>query len=289
MSRSSIQSDDLGHRGRGLTVLSGALLDLDRRLDRVFVSWAEHLGAREYRFPPCIEAHHLDRLDYFRSFPHLATFPATLDGARENLEAFARADAVAADGHVELGRIAPVEHVLTPAACYHVYVELEGRELDAPHFVTTRATCFRNEASYAPLERQWSFSMREIVCLGTAAEVEDFIGRATSMLDAFVGDTELPVAWQAATDPFFAPASNPKYLFQKLEPVKHELVFGGDLAIASTNFHRDYFGEAFAICRAGAPAFSGCIAFGMERWLAAFLRHHGEAPESWAALGASAS
>lgn len=289
MSRRGLQSGDLGHRGRGLTVLSGELLGLDRQLDRVIVAWAERLGAREYRFPPCIEARHLARLDYFRSFPHLATFPATLDGARENLETFSRSGPVAADGHVELGRLAPVEHVLTPAACYHVYVELEGQRLDAPELITTRATCFRNEASYAPLERQWSFSMREIVCLGSAAEVEDFIARATRMLDDFVADTGLPVAWQPATDPFFAPGSNPKYLFQKLEPVKHELVFGGDLAIASTNFHRDYFGEAFDIRRAGTPAFSGCIAFGMERWLAAFLRHHGETPESWAALGASAS
>lgn len=289
MAERGLQSPGLGHRDRGLTVLSGELLALDRRLDGLFVSWAGHLGAREYRFPPCIEARHLDRLDYFRSFPHLATFPATLSDEHGNIERFSRTEPVGADGCVALGRLAPVEHVLTPAACYHVYVELEGFDLDAPRFVTTRATCFRNEASYSPLERQWGFSMREIVCLGTAAEVEEFLAHVTRRIDAFVDDTGLPVAWQAATDPFFSPASNPKYLFQKLEPVKRELVFGADLAIASTNFHRDYFGEAFDIRRLGAPAFSGCVAFGMERWLAAFLRHHGESPASWATLGARVS
>ena len=289
MAELDLQCADLGRRGRGLTVLSGNLLALERRLDEIFVSWAERLGAREYRFPPCIEARHLHRMDYFRSFPHLATFPATLDGDARNLEDFVREDPVGLEGQVNLRDLARVEHVLTPAACYHVYVELEGRQLDAPCHVTTRATCFRNEATYAPLERQWGFSMREIVCLGTAAEVADFLDQGARFLNAFVSDTGLPVEWRAATDPFFAPASNPKYLFQKLEPVKHELVFGDDLAIASTNVHHDYFGEAFDIVRGDAPAHSGCIAFGLERWLAAFLRHRGESDGPLAALAARAS
>src|SRR5438874_9913215 len=39
-------------------------------------------------------------------------------------------------------------------------------------YVTTRAACFRRESYYRPLQRQWSFSMREIVCLGTARSEE---------------------------------------------------------------------------------------------------------------------
>ena len=66
--------------------------------------------------------------------------------------------------------------------------------------------------------------------------------------------------------------------------MKRELVFGNDLAIASTNFHRDHFGEAFAITRQGERAFSGCVAFGMERWLAAFLGTYGKRTEDWACL-----
>ena len=63
--------------------------------------------------------------------------------------------------------------------------------------------------------------------------------------------------------------------------MKHELVFGGDLALASTNFHRDFFGETFDIARDGAPAFSGCAAFGLERWLHALLAIHGADPGEW--------
>ncbi len=271
----------VGRRDRGQAVLSGELLDLDRRLDEVFTAWARSWDAVEYRFPACIEARQLERLDYFRSFPHLATFPVTLDRHEDNLEAFAEGGRCSESGAVELTALAPAEHVLTPAACYHVYIELEDEALDAPRYITTRATCFRNEDKYMPLERQWNFSMREIVCLGTAAEVEHFLTRCTDVIDRFATEIGLPVTWADATDPFFSPASNPKYLFQKLEPVKRELVFGADLAIASTNFHRDYFGEAFAITRDGENACSGCVAFGMERWLAAFMEAYGPSLENW--------
>jgi len=283
LERSSMNPNP-GHRGRGQTVLSGDLLALDKRLDGIFSDWARCWNALEYRFPACVEARHLDRLDYFQSFPHLATFPVTLDEGQGNIDKFARGHACSEHGTVKLPKLSPTGHVLTPAACYHVYIELEGEALDGPRYITTRATCFRNEKEYTPLERQWNFSMREIVCLGTASEVEQFLTRSTYVINHFAAAIGLPVEWADATDPFFSPATNPKYLFQKLEPVKRELIYGEDLAIASTNFHRDYFGEAFAITRNGEHAYSGCVAFGMERWLSAFIGAYGVSREQWSFL-----
>ena len=273
-----------GNRDRGQTVLSGDLLDLDTCLDSIFTGWARCWNAAEYRFPACVEARHLERLDYFRSFPHLATFPVTLDRQHDNIDGFARDHACDPQGALDLPKLAAAEHVLTPAACYHVYIELEGEALDAPRYITTRATCFRNEDEYTPLERQWNFSMREIVCLGSAAEVEDFLTRTTYVINHFAAAIGLPADWADATDPFFSPASNSKYLFQKLEPVKRELIYDDGLAIASTNFHRDCFGEAFNITRQGDHAYSGCVAFGMERWLSAFLGAYGGTWEQWSCL-----
>ncbi|MGH9226673.1 MAG: aminoacyl--tRNA ligase-related protein, partial [Acidimicrobiales bacterium] len=94
------------------------------------------------------------------------------------------------------------------------------------------------------------------------------------------------VTWQAATDPFFRPAANPRYVMQVVDPTKHELVFagsGGDLALASVNLHHDHFGRAFDIRMGTAPAHTGCLAFGLERWLAAIIRHHGPDPSAWPA------
>ncbi len=278
--------EGLGARDCGQPVLSGPLLELDRRLDRAFLGWAARWNATEYRFPPFIRAEHLDRLDYFRSFPHLATFPVALTREASKLRRFAETARGDAPEGVALADIAPVHHVITPAACYHVYVELEGQSLAAPVYLTTRGTCCRREEHYELLERQWTFSMREIVCVGTESEVTDFLAEATALIRRWVERLDLGVTWQTATDPFFDPRRSAKYVYQKLEPVKHEMVFDGRLAIGSTNFHRSYFGEAFAIRSGRSPAHSGCVAFGIERWIAAFLQRFGPNAADWPELEA---
>lgn len=265
----------------GQSAFSGTLLRLYQRLDGLFLRWAGERRAAEHLFPAFVPARELDRLDYFRSFPHLATFPVTLDPERENLAAFARGAPLDAGGNIRLTARAPIADALTPAACYHFYIQFQGESLAGPKYVTTRATCFRREDRYAPLERQWSFSMREIVCLGTADEVKTFLAGCRETAERFFGKTGLPVEWKEATDPFFDPSHSPKYLLQKLDPVKTEMVFQGRLAIGSVNFHRNYFGEAFRITRAGADAYSGCIAFGLERWMFAFLTRFGTDEAAW--------
>jgi hypothetical protein len=274
---------DLAWDARGQSTLTGALLALLQRLDAVFLGLAREHAAREYRFPPFLAAQHLERVNYFRSFPQHATFPVQLDPAHGNLRAFADQDALDAEGRVRLTRTLPPAEVLTPAACYHVYPHLAGTELPEARHVTLFATCFRREREYRPLRRQWAFSMREIVCLGSLSEVEGFLAATRGRAQDLIGRWGLPLAWQQASDPFFDPKKNPKALAQRLDPVKHELVFGGDLAIASVNLHRNYFGEAFGITRSGEPAFSGCVAFGLERWIHAVLAHFGPEPGDWPA------
>jgi seryl-tRNA synthetase len=276
--------DQLCWYDNGQVALGGALLSLQRRIDRVFVDWALRRGAEEYQFPPFIAAAELAKTDYFQSFPHLATFAATLEPSDANLERFAHGEWVNGEGEVQATALAPLKNVLTPAACHHFYLHFQGADLEAPRHLTTCATCFRRESSYRPLERQWSFSMRELVCIGTEAEVAAFVADLRAEIDRFVAEIALPVQWKAATDAFFQPTQNPKWLLQRLEPNKLELVFTNGLAIASINLHRNYFGEKFRMRRAGQSAFSGCVAFGLERWLGAVLRHFGSEPVAWPAV-----
>jgi seryl-tRNA synthetase len=265
----------------GQSVLSGSLLDLYRRIDSMFLRWAAECQAAEYLFPTFISAQELAKLDYFRSFPHLVTFPASLDAADENLKRFTEGTPLDEQGRVQLTALEPVRNVLTPAACYHFYIRFQGETLEKPRYVTTRATCFRRETHYLPLQRQWNFSMREIVCIGSADEVKAFLSRYRDKVEAFFQRINLPVEWTNATDPFFNPSRNPKFLAQKLDPVKTEMVFRTGLAIGSVNFHRNYFGEAFRIQREGQEAFSGCVAFGIERWIFAFLNKFGPDQAQW--------
>lgn len=254
----------------GQASLSGPLLALADDLDLAFQALAGHWAAQEERHPSALPVGTLKRVGYLGSFPHQATFAVPLEPAEGNL-------ARAAEGSARPG---PLTDVLTPAACYHVYAAHQGEALTTSWFVTTRATCFRREREYEPLRRQWAFTMREVVCLGAPEETTDFLDRARSLVDGLAACLDLPIDWVPATDPFFRPHTQPGFLLQKVQPVKHEATYRA-LAIGSANLHHDHFGAAFGIRRGGRPAHSACLAFGLERWLSALLDRHGTDPRSW--------
>lgn len=286
MTSEPVLPDGVSWDGAGNVTLEGAFLRLADELDRTFVAMAATWQAVEMRFPTLIAAAELERIDYFRSFPHLATFAAALGDDESAIAAFVAADPVT-DGVVNVTALAPVRHVLTPAACYHLYARHRGQRFDGPRYFTTQCACFRRETHYVPLERQWGFTMREIVCMGSAAQARDFLAAAASTIDELLTRIGLTALWQLATDPFFQPSKNPQYLMQRVDPTKHELVYDDRLAIASTNLHHDHFGRAFDISgAAGEPVFTACVAFGIERWIAAYIGSFGQDETGWPVLGA---
>lgn len=163
-----------------------------------------------------------------------------------------------------------MRQVLTPAACYHAYLDLAGQDLLAPAFLTLSAPCYRREPVYEPLRRQWVFHMREIVCVGTADEVKVHLATHRLALEALAERLGLPTSFALATDPFFNPGRSARYLMQKVDPTKEELVYGGDLAIASLNYHRDTMGGCFEIRRGGRRlrpvAWPSVWSAGCTRW-----------------------
>ncbi|MEO8217373.1 MAG: aminoacyl--tRNA ligase-related protein, partial [Acidobacteriota bacterium] len=164
---------------------------------------------------------------------------------------------------------------------YHLYVLHQGQRFDRVRYFTTGAVCFRREESYKPLQRQWSFRMREIVCFGTLQEVRAFLEQSRRDIERIASALSIGLGWQQATDPFFDPMRNASFLMQKVDPVKMEMVFRDELAIGSMNLHRQHFGTAFQIERDGEPVHSACVAFGMERWLFALLQIFGTRYELW--------
>lgn len=291
--QSSFDLEGIGLRWseRGTATLTGPLLELAERLDRAVLVLAAGSDAQPEEHPALLAVEDLDPVNYLASFPHLATFAVAVSREREDLGAFAGSARENASEALREGRLSTPRDVLTPAACYHVYVHHRAQKLTAPLLVTTRNTCFRREENFQPLRRQWSFRMREIVCVGTPEETQGFLARTRAVVDELITGLDLPVQWAPATDPFFDPSANPQYLMQKLHPTKFEACYG-DLAIASVNLHQDHFGRAYAITRDGKPATSGCVAFGIERWLYALLDRWGTNPADWpdplAALDAGA-
>ncbi len=265
----------------GQVNLSGDVLDLYNQLDRLFMRLASFKEAKSFKFPNFIEAKELHKLDYFKSFPHLINFPINLVNEEANLKRFISGKKINEKGAVDLTEINPVCDCLTPAACYHFYIHFQDSVQDKPIYVTTLANCYRKEEYYLPLERLWNFSMREIVCIGTGEEVKEFIAFYTKKVTEIFSELKLNINWDVATDPFFDPTNSPKFIMQTIDPVKYEMIYNGSLSIGSTNYHRTYFGDTFNINRDGTSASTGCIAFGMERWLFAILNHYGNDKNNW--------
>jgi hypothetical protein len=271
---------------QGYASVHGELLARMEQLDARFLRWAREEHATAYRSAGLLPLADLRRARYLQGFPHLAVFPARLSPEAAPLRAVAAASATA-DG-LELPFATACDSILPPAACFQVYAALQDSQLDAAHVATVCCTCHRNEADHAWLRRQRAFAMRELVCVGTRAEVDAFLARNRARVDAFARTLGLDARWALATDPFFEAEREPRHLAQRLEPLKHELRLHDGLALCSVNDHRNFFGEGFGIRRDGESAHSGCVAFGLERWLYALIEAFGSDCRGWPALDAGA-
>jgi seryl-tRNA synthetase len=283
---------ELWEAAPGLVGLRGDALALFERLARLAANAACDVGAapdggcESWRPPAALALSTLARARYFESFPQWLTLAAHLRDDAESLERVARgADPAAAAGEA----CAPAGAALPPAVCYHVYAALAGRVLAQPVRVTLQGTCWRHEGNQLrPLARGWAFTVREAVCVGAAQDVAAFrdrgIAAARSLADALSLDARI----EEATDPFFRPTARGRELAQRLKGLKQELrlAVGADtVAAASFNLHEAFFGDAFDIrLTDGSPAASGCVAFGLERWLLAFLAAHGTRARDWPVL-----
>ncbi|SEB90501.1 hypothetical protein SAMN04490357_0688 [Streptomyces misionensis] len=257
---------------RGLPSLGAEETALLRLLDDTFEKWGVSAGARPMTMPPLLPAADLKRLDYYENFPHQAVVATAIDVDR-------RGEYCSETGCFPCSSLQPAELGLPSASCYAVYLDHEGREVEADTLVTVVGWCFRKEERYEGLRRQLGFHMREIVALGSREHADAHLLDFTDRITAFARALDLPLRREAATDPFYDKGGS-KALLQRLSPVKHEFLFE-DLAIASVNTHRNFFGDRCSITLAGTgePASTSCVAFGLERWLSALTRRYG----TWAA------
>jgi hypothetical protein len=249
----------------GLATLDEPALELRAALDAVFVRWGTEAGARQQSYPPLLRADDLRTLDYFRNFPHLGSAVTRIRPNRLSAHATAEPDDPDA-GALPAADLADAAHLLPSAACYGCFVHLTGTSSDTPVLLSTVAQCFRNEDRHDGLRRLWGFTMRELVCVGSAEAVRDHLDRHRARILALGGALGLELDRQPATDPFFE-KDGARTVMQLLAPVKEEYLHTDGTALASTNNHRNFFGERRAITHAGAAAFTGCVAFGLERWV----------------------
>lgn len=242
----------------GLQALTGDQAALLRAVDGVFESWGTESGAESMIPPSLLPVESLARLDFYENFPHQALVAAPLD--------LTKREPGTVPAEFPPQALEPAGLALPSAACFAVYLHHAGRQLPGGTTVTLLGRCFRREERYDGLRRLLGFHMREIVALGSREHAQRHLDEYGQRIEAFTGALGLRVHKQAATDPFYDRGGQ-RALLQRLSPVKHEFQVG-DLAIASLNIHRNFFGERCDITLAGEPVFTSCVAFGLERWLA---------------------
>lgn len=275
----------------GLIALYGDACRLAEALDRLFAEIGTSVfGATPHQYPTMIPLAVLNRCEYFSSFPHHVTFAPHMREDYSAIADFAKTQA-AGDPNAFSKNLATPKHALSPAVCFHTYALLANQTLASSSIVTARGRCFRYESkNIQTLERLWDFTMREVIFVGPRTWVDEQRARCIEEVKALIGALGLDAWIETANDPFFATAFVAKRYHQLMTRAKYELRLGlpdadpnRSVAAASFNVHGDFFGRSFGITSGGESACTGCLAFGIERWVWALYSQLGPDMAIWPA------
>jgi seryl-tRNA synthetase len=231
------------------------------------------------RFPPVMSRRQVEKSGYLKSFPHFLGCVSCLGGSEAEIRsAVERSES----GEDWTPALAAADLVLSPAACYPIYplVASRGHVPAGGLLFDVACDCFRREPSKM-LDRLQSFRMREYVCIGTPAQVDEFRRRWMNRAQSFANQLGLPWRIDTASDPFFGRGGKLMAMSQVEQALKFELlipVHAADepTACMSFNYHRDHFGTTWNLrSESGETAHTGCVAFGIDRLALALFASHG--------------
>ena len=301
---------EISQESAGVFSLGPLVTDLIGYFEGRFLELAASFGAAAYRFPTLIPARYLERVGYFRAFPHSLSFVTHL---REDLDVIDNfSQHAACDDHgslIGVGQVssqpnvgqvsylpstgeasfANIQNLLSPAVCYHLYFALADKPLPGGKVVATAVgNCFRYEAiNLVSLERLWNFTMREIIFVGPRDFVLENREIARQRMSKVLEEIGMAYRVESANDPFFIGEFRKQAAFQSAFQLKFEIrarlpFKDSTLAVGSYNYHQDFFGRNLEISLPdGSPAHTGCVAFGLERIAFAFLAQFGLDPGNW--------
>jgi len=283
---------EINQEDTGIYTLGPLLTRLIDFFEAHFTELAEVFEATPYRFPTLIPARYMERVNYFRAFPHSLSFVTHLREDLDVIDQFSQHAACDEHGlNTPPNSFSKIQALLSPAVCYHLYFALADKPLPSGRVVATAVgNCFRYEAiNLTSLERMWNFTMREVIFVGAKDFVLENRELARQHMTRVFEKIGLAYRVESANDPFFIGEFRKQAAFQSAFQLKFEirtsLPFKDDtLAVGSYNYHQDFFGRNLNITLPdGSPAHTGCVAFGLERIAYAFLAQYGLKPENWPA------
>lgn len=283
---------EISQESAGVFSLGPLLSRLIDYFEGHFLKLADAFGAQPYRFPTLIPARYLERVNYFRAFPHSLTFATHLREDLDAIDDFAQHATCGDHGlNTPDSSFSPVQTLLSPAVCYHLYFTLADGPVPGGKLAATAVgNCFRYESiNLNSLERLWNFTMREVIFVGSRDFVLENREAARRIMTPVFEELGLAYRVESANDPFFIGEFRRQSAFQSAFQLKYEIrarlpFSGATLAVGSYNYHQDFFGRSLNISlEDGSPAHTGCVAFGLERLAFAFLAQYGLEPEGWPA------
>lgn len=287
-----LERGEISAESQGIFSLGPLVTRLIDYFEKHFLALAARFGAEPYRFPTLIPARYLERVNYFRAFPHSLTFATHLREDLDAIDGFAQGAACDEHGlNTPPESFARIQALLSPAVCYHLYFALADRPLPGGQLAATAVgNCFRYESiNLTSLERLWNFTMREVIFVGSKEFVLENREIARHHMAPILEQAGLAYRVESANDPFFIGEFRKQAAFQSAFQLKFEIrarlpFKDSTLAVGSYNYHQDFFGRHLNITLPdGSPAHTGCVAFGLERIAFAFLAQWGLEVAGWPA------
>lgn len=271
----------------GILSMDGKALFLYNYFEKQFISFAteeEKENCIQKKYPVLLPTVYYKKTGYLKNSPQYAMFCCPVC---ENIDKLQHLNSFIGNNEIDTVLRTP-KHALSPSACFHTYAEYQNKELLNNTTVTFTQSVFRNEGrfNYEEYGRLRDYHVREIVFIGDDQYVSEMREKILNRSINLMEQLKLNGIICTASDPFIIPAMQKYKKIQLLESTKYELRLNytenNTLSVASFNLHGTAFTYPFNIkvkdCEKNV---TGCVGFGLERWVLAFLSQYGENEENW--------
>lgn len=214
----------------------------------------------------------------------------TVSNFMEDFDIYSKAES-AYKNHNIRGIIKEPSYSLSPSACFHLYEEIRNQTMENRRIYSMRQNVFRNEGrlNWGGLDRLRDYNVREIVFIGSHDFVLSYREKIIQATISLMKILNIAYEIRSASDSFIMPHMQTYKTIQNINKVKYELRLktgiNSSIACASFNLHGISFSEKFGFSvKSLEKTESGCIGFGLERLMVAFLCQHGCNPKQWPEL-----
>ncbi|PKG48907.1 aminoacyl--tRNA ligase-related protein, partial [Planococcus sp. Urea-trap-24] len=251
-------------------------------IDNQLVNLAKQYGALIREYPTLLSYENMVKNNYHKNFPQNIYSPFEIEHNYKLIEEIRNQT----EKNIKDETFKSSGYFLQPCICYHCYEELQDCNIENIVF-TGKGKCYRHEVEWKKSTyRKNEFYMREIVYFGEKNNVLKIRENLIKEVWAFFKELNLVGKIETATDPFFFYDDMKKSTYQLMTEAKYELVAKiseeKDISIASFNFCNNNLCDAYNIRNSKEELlFSGCTAFGLDRWVALILNTLGEDLDKW--------